>query len=144
MSKPTLRFSDLARSAAVLMGSQWAFVTAVLVVATWAVSGPYFGYSDTWQLVINTGTTIVTFLMVFVIQNTQNRDSRALHLKLDELLKAVDRARIQLINLEDCPDEEIEALERQFKAVRRHTAKTMAAKSALEQDTIGISEGVAS
>lgn len=79
---------------------------------------PLFGYSDTWQLVINTGTTIVTFLMVFLVQNTQNRDARALHLKLDELIRSVDAARNRLINLENCTDEELAQVERQFRAVR--------------------------
>ena len=77
-----------------------------------------FGYSDTWQLVINTGTTIVTFLMVFLVQNTQNRDARALHLKLDEILRSIDAARNKLINLENCTDEELDKMERQFKALR--------------------------
>jgi len=84
----------------------------------WAVTGPLFGYSDTWQLVINTGTTIVTFLMVFLIQNTQNHDARALQLKLDELLRSTTRARNTLIDLEDCTDEEIEQLERQVHAFK--------------------------
>ena len=77
-----------------------------------------FGYSDTWQLVINTDTTIVTFLMVFLVQNTQNRDARALHLKLDEILRSMDAARNKLINLENCTDEELDKMERQFKALR--------------------------
>jgi low affinity Fe/Cu permease len=85
----------------------------------WLVSGPLFGYSDTWQLVINTGTTIVTFLMVFLVQHTQNRDARALHLKLDELLRSLDAARNRLIDLENCTDEEIDQIERQFRALKR-------------------------
>src|SRR5438067_1874565 len=82
------------------VGSSWAFILAVAVIVTWAVTGPMFHYSDTWQLVINTGTTIITFLMVFLIQNTQNRDAKAIHLKLDELLKGVKGARTSLVNLE--------------------------------------------
>jgi low affinity Fe/Cu permease len=85
----------------------------------WLISGPVFGYSDTWQLVINTGTTIVTFLMVFLVQHTQNRDARALHLKLDELLHSVANARNRLIDLEKCSDEELDEIERQFLAMRR-------------------------
>lgn len=111
-------FSDVARQAACLLGTPFAFAAACAVVILWAVTGPVFGYSDTWQLVINTGTTIVTFLMVFLVQNTQNRDSRALHLKLDEILRSLDAARNKLINLESCSDEELEKIERQFKALR--------------------------
>ena len=116
-------FSAASRAVAGAMGSMWAFFAAFIVVVVWGVTGPVFEYSDTWQLVINTGTTIVTFLMVFLIQNTQNRDSRALHLKLDELLNAVDRARIQLIDVENCSDEEFEGLELQFKAAKKRLVK---------------------
>ncbi|MCL4295359.1 MAG: low affinity iron permease family protein [Anaerolineae bacterium] len=110
------RFSHAASNA---VGSSWAFLIAVIVIATWAVSGPIFNFSDTWQLVINTGTTIVTFLMVFLIQNTQNRDAKAIHLKLDELLKAVEGARNNLIDLEDMADEELEELQQEFERVRK-------------------------
>jgi low affinity Fe/Cu permease len=96
------------------VGSPWSFVVALGVVIVWAVSGPVFGFSDTWQLVINTGTTIVTFLMVFLIQNTQNRDSHALHLKLDELIRASSLARNQLMALEDLTDDELEDLQHEF------------------------------
>ena len=105
------------------------FTLAVLVVIGWAVMGPYYQYSDTWQLVINTGTTIVTFLMVFLIQNTQNRDSRAIHLKLDELIRAVKGARNKLVNLEEMSDAELDQLQEQFQKVcgarrsRRESAK---------------------
>ena len=84
----------------------------------WLVAGPFFNYSDSWQLVINTGTTIATFLMVFLVQNTQNRDARALHLKLDELLRSIKPARNALINLEECTDEEMEVLKQQFEKLR--------------------------
>src|SRR3954453_2407303 len=87
-------------------GSPWAFLLAVLIIVVWGVTGPLFGFSDTWQLVINTGTTIVTFLMVFLIQNTQNRDATAMHLKLDELLRAQQEARTSLATLEEMPDEQ--------------------------------------
>jgi low affinity Fe/Cu permease len=96
------------------VGSPWAFAAAVFVVVMWLVSGPIFRFSDTWQLAINTGTTIVTFLMVFLIQNTQNRDARALHLKLDELIRALRSARNELIDLEHFPDEEIDRFAAEF------------------------------
>jgi low affinity Fe/Cu permease len=97
------------------VGSPWAFAAAFLTVIVWGITGPVFGFSDTWQLVINTGTTIVTFLMVFLIQNTQNRDAIAIHLKLDELIRAVKGARNQLVDLEELSDEELEALQREFR-----------------------------
>ena len=101
-----------------MVGGPAAFILALAVVATWLLTGPFFHYSDTWQLVINTGTTIVTFLMVFLIQNTQNRDSHALHLKLDELIFASDRARNQLLALEDLSDKEMDALKVEFERNR--------------------------
>lgn len=108
-------FRKFAQKTAHAMGTSWAFILAALVIVVWAFTGPLFGYSDTWQLVINTGTTIVTFLMVFLIQNTQNRDAKALHLKLDELLKGVKGARTELVDLEDLSDAELEELHQQFK-----------------------------
>lgn len=99
-------------------GHPFAFFFAVIIIVGWAIAGPAFGYSDTWQLVINTGTTIITFLIVFLIQNTQNRDSRAMHLKLDELIKAVKGARTQLVDLEEMSDEELAKLQAEFKALR--------------------------
>ncbi|MDB6117851.1 MAG: hypothetical protein JWO08_1632 [Verrucomicrobiaceae bacterium] len=112
------RFHVFARSTSDAMGSPWAFVTAILVVVIWGLTGPAFGYSDTWQLVINTGTTIITFLMVFLIQSTQNRDARAVHLKLDELLHAVSSARNELVDLEKLSEEELDKLSLQFTAIR--------------------------
>ena len=97
-----------------IVGSSWSFIAAVLIIIIWGASGPAFGYSDTWQLVINTGTTIITFLMVFLIQNTQNRDARAIHLKLDELLRAQKGARTSMANLENLPDEELKRLSAEF------------------------------
>ena len=114
-----LNFSDIARKASFVLGTPAAFALAALVVVGWGLLGPVFSYSDTWQLFINTGTTIVTFLMVFLVQHTQNRDSRALHLKLDELLRSIDAARDKLIDLENCTDEEIDKIERQFHALRQ-------------------------
>jgi low affinity Fe/Cu permease len=111
-------FSDLARRASVALGSPTAFLSACGVVVVWALTGPIFGYSDAWQLVINTGTTVITFLMIFLVQNTQNRDARALHLKIDELIRSLNAARNRLIDLEECSDQELEALERQFRALR--------------------------
>jgi low affinity Fe/Cu permease len=107
-------------------GSPFAFFLAVIIIVGWAMAGPAFGFSDTWQLVINTGTTIITFLIVFLIQNTQNRDARAIHLKLDELLKGVKGARTQLVDLEEMSDEELAKLEGEFKALRaRYEAKSL-------------------
>src|SRR6266705_2954395 len=100
-------FRRFANKTSNLVGSPWAFVVAFLVVITWAVTGPLFGFSDTWQLVINTGTTIITFLMVFLIQNTQNRDAQALHLKLDELLNVIGPAHNELMDVEDLSEEEL-------------------------------------
>jgi low affinity Fe/Cu permease len=100
-----------------MVGSSWAFILATLIVIVWAVSGPHFNYSETWQLVINTGTTIITFLMVFLIQNTQNRDSKALHLKLDELIKATKGARNKMIDLDKLSDEQLKELEEEYKRI---------------------------
>ena len=103
-------FTKIAGRIAALSGKPMTFVLALLVVLVWAVSGPFFGYSEVWQLVINTGTTIVTFLMVFLVQNTQNRDASAMQAKLDELLRAVARARVEFIGLEHLTDTEIEKI----------------------------------
>ena len=113
------RFRKLAYGTAEIVGSPWAFLVGVAVVLVWGLSGPYFHFSDTWQLVINTGTTIVTFLVVFLIQGAQNRDSRALHLKLDELLRAVEHARTSLVALEGRTDDELDRLQREFERLRQ-------------------------
>jgi len=112
-------FHKIARRVSHAIGTPLAFMIAVVVVVAWAVTGPFFGFSDTWQLIINTSTTVVTFLVVFLIQNTQNHDSRALHLKLDELLRAVKEARNTLVDLEELPDEELAKLEAEFRRLRR-------------------------
>jgi low affinity Fe/Cu permease len=112
-------FHKFSTESARVLGSVWAFAIAVAVVAVWAITGPIFDYSEEWQLVINTGTTIVTFLMVFLIQNTQNRDARALHLKLDELIRALTEARTGLVDLEDLPEEELDRLADEFKRLRK-------------------------
>lgn len=99
------------------MGSPYSFIIAVLIIAIWAITGPLFGFSDTWQLVINTGTTIITFLMVFLIQNTQNRDSKAMQLKLDELIRSSTSARNEFVSLESLSDEELHALDTDFQII---------------------------
>src|SRR5687768_3655672 len=108
-------FRRFAHTMSLAVGSPAAFLLALAVVVVWALTGRAFGYTDTWQLVINTGTTIVTFLMVFLIQNTQNRDARAMHLKLDELIRGVKGARTQLVDLEELSDEELDALQDEFR-----------------------------
>jgi len=107
-------FHKFARAAATVTGSPWAFIGAVIIIILWLISGPIFHFSDTWQLFINTGTTILTFLMVFLIQNTQNRDAFAMHLKLDELILAVEKARNNLVDLEDLSDDELAKLQKEF------------------------------
>jgi low affinity Fe/Cu permease len=114
------RFRNICRRVSCAIGSPWAFIIAAIGVIVWLVSGPVFHYSDTWQLVINTSTTIITFLIVFLIQNTQNHDSRAIHLKLDELIRAVSEARTGLVDLQDLPDSELRKLEREFQRLRRN------------------------
>jgi low affinity Fe/Cu permease len=109
-------FRRLAAKISAIAGSAWTFLLAIMVIVTWGITGPLFGYSDTWQLAINTGTTIVTFLMVFLIQNTQNRDSKAMQLKLDELIRAT-RARDSFIDIEDLSDNEIAALAKKLKRI---------------------------
>jgi low affinity Fe/Cu permease len=125
MDKPhttlTDAFHNFAKRLAATVGSPWAFIASLVVVTLWSATGPLFHYSDTWQLVINTGTTIVTFLMVFLIQNTQNRDAKAIHLKLDELIRGVKGARNQLIDLEELSEEELDDLQRQFVKLRRRS-----------------------
>ena len=111
-------FRRLAHRTAEITGSPLAFIVSVSVILVWLVTGPIFRFSDTWQLVINTGTTIITFLMVFLIQNAQNRDAKALHLKMDELIRAVKSARNEIIDLEDCTDEELSKLEEEFRRLR--------------------------
>lgn len=111
-------FAELARRSAHGMGTPSAFLIALGIVLIWGITGPLFHFSDTWQLVINTGTTIVTFLMVFLIQNTQNRDAKAMQLKLDELIVAVTAARNQMLEIETLSDEELVVLEERFKKLR--------------------------
>jgi low affinity Fe/Cu permease len=112
------RFGRFAARCSHYLGSRWAFVAAIGVIVVWAITGPVFHYSDSWQLVINTGTTIVTFLMVFLIQNTQNRDAKAIHLKLNELIHAVDKAKNRMIDVENLSDLELDELGRTYEKIR--------------------------
>src|SRR5580700_378780 len=123
-------FHRLAHATAERVGRSTSILLALLVVVVWATTGPLFHYSDTWQLVINTGTTIVTFLMVFLIQNTQNRDAHAVHLKLDELIRATKGARNALVGLEDMSDEDLDKLQREFERLRDEVAVRKAQRRA--------------
>jgi low affinity Fe/Cu permease len=123
-------FSHLASRTADWMGHPGAFMTAAAVILLWAITGPIFHFSDTWQLVINTGTTIVTFLMVFLIQNTQNRDSKALHIKMDEIIRALDGARDQFIDAEDLDTSDLDRIREEFRQI---------VKQALVEHTGGLS-----
>jgi low affinity Fe/Cu permease len=123
-------FTCFANYTAKAAGHHLTFILAVLIIVVWAVTGPVFGFSDTWQLIINTGTTIVTFLMVFLIQNTQNRDSTALHLKIDEIVRALDGARNSVLNLEDLEDKDLEKIHQRYKALADQ------AQDALERDDV--------
>jgi low affinity Fe/Cu permease len=127
--KTTEVFHVFAKRASAWAGTPGAFLAAMITVILWSATGPLFGYSDTWQLIINTGTTIVTFLMVFLIQNTQNRDAKAIHLKLDELIHKAKGARNSLIDLEDCTEEELDKLQSQFETMRRSVRDKNTARS---------------
>jgi low affinity Fe/Cu permease len=121
-AEPVVRSTDwfgrFAAACSEYLGSKWAFVVAGLVIVAWAVTGPLFHFSDTWQLVINTGTTIVTFLMVFLIQNTQNRDARAINLKLNELIRAIDAAGDQMIDIESLSDLELKEIHARYEKIK--------------------------
>jgi low affinity Fe/Cu permease len=123
-------FHTFAGRASLLVGSKWAFTTAVLIIVFWALCGPYFHFSDTWQLVVNTATTIVTFLIVFLIQNTQNRDARAIHLKLDEIIHAIKGARNEMIQIENLSDADLEAISKNFERIRAECARRSAKETA--------------
>jgi low affinity Fe/Cu permease len=122
------RFDTFARKTASVCGKPLAFLCAVAVVILWAISGPLFGFSDTWQLVINTGTTIVTFLMVFLIQNTQNRDTMAVQVKLAELIVALDGAKNKMADAEDLPEQELEEIHEEYRQLADRTKKALGAK----------------
>ena len=124
-------FGQFANTCSAYMGSRWAFAVAVGVIILWALSGPIYRYSDTWQLVINTGTTIVTFLMVFLIQNTQNRDARAINLKLDELIESIKSARNEMIDIEHLSDAELDVLAHRYETIRAKVSDRADTKESL-------------
>src|SRR5215467_4121772 len=124
-----LWFSRFASETAAVVGHPYMFLLAVVVLVIWAVSGPLFHFSDTWQLIINTGTTIVTFLVVFLIQNTQNRDAKALHLKLDELIRSHHPANDDLIDIQKLSDEELDQLEKRYEKIRKACEARRAGKA---------------
>ena len=112
-------FQNFATKTSQIVGSKWAFTIATLTIVLWGVTGPVFHYSDTWQLVVNTATSVLTFLIVFLIQNTQNRDARAIHLKLDEVIHAIGKAHDEMIQIETLSDKDLEDLAAHFKRIRR-------------------------
>jgi len=126
-------FKRFALAVSKAMGSPWAFVAAVSIIIVWASVGSFFQYSDTWQLVINTSTTIITFLMVFLIQNTQNRDARVSSLKLDEIIRVTQGARNSIIELQALSDEELDALELEFSTIRDEHSHLHQSLSAVER-----------
>ena len=121
-------FRKFSIAAANALGSSWMFVANVFLILVWLFAGPFFHYSDTWQLIVNTATTVFTYLAVFLIQNTQNRDAKAIHLKLDELIKGVGGARTHLVNLEELSDEELTALHEEFSRLRETRARRLTTK----------------
>jgi low affinity Fe/Cu permease len=130
-------FARFATRVSHLAGHYTAFMTALAIIVVWAATGPLFGFSDTWQLVINTGTTIVTFLMVFLIQNTQNRDALATHLKLDELIRAVSEADNDMINAEEESDERMKQLKEQYEHLVKKHSELKDRLSQYEVDAVG-------
>ncbi|MGC2163091.1 MAG: low affinity iron permease family protein [Silvibacterium sp.] len=116
-------FGKFAAAASTWLGSKWAFIGAISIIAAWAVTGPVFRYSDTWQLIINTGTTIVTFLMVFLIQNTQNRDARAINLKLNELIRSIEAAGDEMMDIEKLSDEDLDKMQKRYERIREQFTK---------------------
>jgi low affinity Fe/Cu permease len=118
-------FRKFAQSSAQVVGSPWVFAAALVMTVLWAATGPHFHYSDTWQLVINTGTSVSTFLVVFLIQNTQNRDCKVIHMKLDELIRAVQTARTSLVQMELLTDLELEVLQKEFQELRDQAASKL-------------------
>ena len=113
-------FGHFSNACSSMVGSRWAFMAALAIIVAWGVSGPIYHYSDTWQLVINTGTTIITFIMVFLIQNTQNRDAKAINLKLNEIIRSIGKAQNDLIDIEKLSDEELDQLTAQYERIRQH------------------------
>lgn len=127
-------FRLFARNTSAVLGTAWSFVIALLTIIIWAGTGHIFGYSDTWQLIINTGTTIVTFLMVFLIQNTQNRDSKAVHIKLDELIRSIGGARNQLVDLERPSDNELQQFQKEFERIGKKADAANAKATEVEEE----------
>ena len=123
--KKTSAFNRFANAASRATGRPLAFILAMATIVVWAVTGPFFGFSDTWQLVINTGTTIITFLMVFLIQNTQNRDTGALQIKLDELIRAVDGAHTALLDLEALEEGELDTIKKRYWEIARRSREAV-------------------
>ena len=123
-------FRKFSVAAANALGSSWMFAANVLLILIWLFAGPFFHYSDTWQLVVNTATTVFTYLAVFLIQNTQNRDAKAIHLKLDELIKGVGGARTHLVNLESLSDDELEELQKEFERLSTKHSREQAREKA--------------
>ena len=113
-----MKFAKISQKLALWAGSPKTFMGALILIGMWGLSGPIFDYNDTWQLIINTGTTIVTFLVVFLIQNTQNRDARAIHLKLDEIIKSIDQAHNEMIDIEHLSDDELQKIADKYQKVR--------------------------
>ena len=130
MNKKSSWFSDFARKAARAAGQPVVFALAAAVILVWLVTGPLFGFSDTWQLIVNTGTTIITFLMVFLIQNTQNRDSEAMHIKMDELIRAIEGAHNALLNLEDLSEEELDKIRASYIKLAKEAREALLEKRA--------------
>jgi low affinity Fe/Cu permease len=122
-------FQTFATKTSQIVGSKWAFTIATLTIIVWGLTGPLFHYSDTWQLVVNTATSVLTFLVVFLIQNTQNRDARALHLKLDEVIHAIGKAHNEMIQIETLSDKDLEDLAAHFKRIRRELVERKAGTS---------------
>ena len=129
-------FRVSARKTSAVLGTAWAFIGAVAIIVIWGLTGHIFNYSDTWQLIINTGTTIVTFLMVFLIQNTQNRDSKAIQLKLDELIRAVSGARNRLMDLETLSDEDLQKFQDEFERLRKRSERTDEVLEKVDRKTV--------
>jgi len=123
-------FRKFSIGAANALGSSWMFIANVLLILLWLLAGPFFNYSDTWQLVVNTATTVITYLAVFLIQNTQNRDAKAIHLKLDELIRGVSGARTHLVDLENLTDEELASLQQEFTRLRTKHEKAIGKENA--------------
>ena len=130
MNKKSSWFSDFARKAARATGQPVVFTLAAAVILVWLVTGPLFGFSDTWQLIVNTGTTIITFLMVFLIQNTQNRDSEAMHIEMDELIRAIEGAHNALLNLEDLSEQELDKIRASYIKLAKEARETLLEKRA--------------